>query len=302
MKNGRVSIAIHSGKLDYTPLLENLLKSILVCNQYPDIELVLIESAGITEVRDWFEKIDFDDNFVNFDGTRTEVRKHSGTQVTKNLLFLTYPDDLPWYTCYQDATREGLRASTGQYYVFIAEDNQFCVTGDALSDYIKIIQHEGEDNTMVSLSTLQQYKHTKSNNRVGPIKALDKIDYFITEYTKWDPNLLCSKKVYERLGPLTLSDPEDPHRSINYLSERARSIGLKRVFMSVSQNIWCAESNKSTNIEVIKSSTEKNSNFLLFNPQDYQDLKASFREAIEGDGFTKLPLSTDSFYGHCRNY
>jgi len=302
MANERVSIAIHSGKLDYTPLIENLLKSILLCNHYPDVEIILIESAGISETREWFEKINFNDNFVNFDGTITDTKKHDGVSITKNLLFLTYPEDLPWYTCYQDATREALRASTGQYYAFIAEDNQFCVEGDVLGDYVKVIQHEGEDNTMVSLSTLPQYKHTKSNNHVGLIQALDDIDYFVTEYTKWDPNLLCSKKVYERLGPLTLSDPEDPHRSINYLSARARRIGLKRVFMSVSQNIWCAESNKSTNIEVIKSKTEKNPNFLLFSPQNYEELKASFREAISPEGVTKLPLSTDSFYGHCRNY
>ena len=301
MKNERVSIAIHSGKLDYTPLIENLLKSILVCNHHPDIELILIESAGITEVRGWFEKIDFNDDFVNFDGTRTEARKNPGVQITKNLLFLTYPDDLPWYTCYQDAAREGLRVATGQYFAFIAEDNQFCVIGDVLGDYIKVIQHEGEDNTMISLSTLQQYKHTKKNNYVGPVQSLDEVNYFTTEYTKWDPNLLCSKKVYERLGPLTLSDPEDPHRSINYLSERARKIGLKRIFMAVSQNIWCAESNKSSNIETIKRKSEKNPNFLLFTPQDYRELKSAFRESLPADGFTKLPLSTDSFYGHCRN-
>ncbi len=302
MKKGRVSIAIHTGKIDYVPLLENLLKSILYCNRYPDLEIILIESAGIGQVRSWFEKINFNDNFVNFDGTKTNIKKDDCVQITKNLLFLNYPDDLPWYTCYQDATREGLRVSTGQYFAFIAEDNQFAFIGDILSDYIKVIEHEGEDKTMVSLSTLQQYKHTKKNNRSGPIQELGDINYFVTEYTKWDPNLLCSKKVYERLGPLTLSDPEDPHRSINYLSERARNLEMKRVFMAISQNIWCAESNKPKNIEVIKSKTEKNSEFLLFAPQDYEMIKKSFKEMIGVEGFPNLPLSTDSFYGDTRNY
>ena len=234
--------------------------------------------------------------------TKTNIKKDEGVQITKNLLFLDYPDDLPWYTCYQDANREGLRVSTGQYYAFIAEDNQFAMIGDVLSDYIKVIEHEGENNTMVSLSTLQQYKHTKKNNRSGPVQELDDINYFVTEYTKWDSSLLCSKKVYERLGPFTLNDPENPHRSTDYLSERARKVGLKRVFMAVSQNIWCAESNKPKNIEVIKSKTEKNPEFLLFNPADYEMIKKSFREIMNSGGFPKLPLSTDSFYGDIRNY
>ena len=79
--NDVVSIAIHSGKVEYIPLLQNLIKSFLVCNEYPNIELILIESAGNNNIRKWFSEIDFQHNFVNFDQTPTSLIKHSKTSI-----------------------------------------------------------------------------------------------------------------------------------------------------------------------------------------------------------------------------
>ena len=63
----KLSIAIHSGVFGYWPLLQNLLKSFLVCNEYPSIEIILVESGGNKKIRDWFEKIDFDDQVGSLD-------------------------------------------------------------------------------------------------------------------------------------------------------------------------------------------------------------------------------------------
>ena len=41
-----VTVAIHTGKEEYAPLLQNLLKSFLICNEYPNIELIIVESGS----------------------------------------------------------------------------------------------------------------------------------------------------------------------------------------------------------------------------------------------------------------
>ena len=44
-----------------------LLKSFLICNEYPNVELILIESAQNQPIREWFKSIDFESNFQNFE-------------------------------------------------------------------------------------------------------------------------------------------------------------------------------------------------------------------------------------------
>ena len=44
--NPKLSIAVHSGVFKFWPLLQNLLKSFVVCNEYPNIEIMLVESGG----------------------------------------------------------------------------------------------------------------------------------------------------------------------------------------------------------------------------------------------------------------
>ena len=55
----KLTICIHFGKKDNYPFLENLLKSFLVCNLYPNIEIIIAETGGDKEIRNWLKKIDF---------------------------------------------------------------------------------------------------------------------------------------------------------------------------------------------------------------------------------------------------
>ena len=55
----KLSIAVHSGVFEYWPQLQNLLKSFVACNEYPNVEIILVESGGNKKIRDWFEEINF---------------------------------------------------------------------------------------------------------------------------------------------------------------------------------------------------------------------------------------------------
>ena len=98
-----VTIAIHNGKKEYCPLLENLLKSFLICNEYPNIELLLVESGGNEDVRKWLTSIDFDSNYTNFDGTTTDIVRNKDVNIAKKLLFKNFDPEVHWSFCYMNS-------------------------------------------------------------------------------------------------------------------------------------------------------------------------------------------------------
>ena len=53
-----VTIAIHTGLKKWIHLLENSIKSFLLCNTYPNIELMLVETGQNEDVRAWLERLD----------------------------------------------------------------------------------------------------------------------------------------------------------------------------------------------------------------------------------------------------
>jgi len=285
-----ISIAVHNGKEEYVPLLQNFLKSVLACNTYPDIELILIESAGNDNVRSWMDSIDFDSAFVNFDGTETSIEKKPGVEIKKTCLFIDYPDDLPWFTCYQDAVRESLRISTGEYFVFVAEDNQFVT--DTLGSCIAIIDKMGKEQSMVSLSTVPRYKYLKANNQRR--KAIEGSEYFECTNTKWDPTYVCHKDIYARLGPMALSDSTNQHRPIEYLSKRARKIGAKRYFLAMAPNVWCEENDKKRNVSTISKATAGDPDFLLFRPKTVDQMRMIYESRYRSQN---MPIDTNFFQG-----
>ena len=75
MLSKKLTISIHFGKKDNYPFLENFLKSFLICNTYPNIRIIITETGGSSEVRNWLKKIDFKKDFINFDGVKTNIKK-----------------------------------------------------------------------------------------------------------------------------------------------------------------------------------------------------------------------------------
>jgi tRNA G10 N-methylase Trm11 len=159
-----VTIALHSGKKEYYPLIENFLKSMLKCIEYPRIEIMLIESAGNQEIRSWFERIDFDSNFVNFLGSRSSIKKDSCVEIIKTVKFYDFPAEYEWFECFTQSIQQAINECKGEYFCFFAEDNQFTVKGDVLSDYIKIMEKENNFKSFVHFFAQQKYKLYKKNN------------------------------------------------------------------------------------------------------------------------------------------
>ena len=294
MNNPLVSIAIHIGKQDYYPLLENLLKSFLVCNRYPNIELILIESGGNQQLRDWLSKINFEQYFVNYDGASTTIQKKANVNITKKLLFLDYPDDIPWFMCYSDAIRKSIEYSTGAYFTLLAEDNQFIIEGDIIKEYIDTLQHVGEDTHMLYFASMQLYKYFKPNNAFDKMQDYNGIKYFPIKNVKWCSSQFCNKKVLEKIGPLALSDEEDPHRMINYSLSRVTKLKFKRCYKAIPAAVWFHNSYRDEFIDLILKNTRKNPDYILLSTTTLSEINNFFDKNIGNSDLR--PLSTEDWY------
>ena len=82
------------GKLSF---FENLLKSFLVCNLYPNIEIIIVETAVI-KIRNWLKKIDFNKKFINFNGIITNIKNKTNPIKTSSSkkIYKGKWKDIPW--------------------------------------------------------------------------------------------------------------------------------------------------------------------------------------------------------------
>jgi hypothetical protein len=290
MKNEMVTIALHTGKKEYYPLIENFLKSLLMCVTYPKLEIMLIESSGNNEIRSWFDKIDFDDYFINFSGVKTNIKKHTGVDIIKTVKCYDFAPELEWFECYLQSIQLAIDDSIGKYFCFFAEDNQFTVRGDIINDYIKIIKKENNCKSFVHFFAQQKYKLFKSNNYFDKKSSnVEGVEYYKPKH-KWDFWSLTLTKNYLDIGRLVKPTSEtyaDQHRPVDDYSKRTKEAGYVRVYPKLSHGVWFHNNDR----DKIISSIMKNSN----NP-DYVYYKifdkATIMQKIES---YKLPLSTDDY-------
>jgi len=286
-----VTIALHCGKQDYYPLVENYLKSLLICVEYPNIEVMLVETGGNKDIRDWFERLDFSKNFVNFDGTETNVTKHPGTKMQKSLVFLDPdPDDI-WYMCYVKGMKAAIKHGKGKYFVLSAEDNQFNVKGDVISDYIGLLESPGNEKSFVHFFSQQAYKYKKRNNSFTGPHQNNGFDYYEVKQerltSKWCPFGLTNIEHYTTLGEITVPKHDDhPHIPWEEYAEKVYQMGYKRFYPQLSHGVWMYNNDRTEYINKIKTNTKNNPNYVLYGIGMYDELKKVK---------SSLPFSTDNF-------
>ena len=296
----KFSIAIHSGVLSHWPLLQNLLKSILYCNHYPNIEMILVESAGNKEIRDWFEKLDFNDYFLNFDGVKTEIKKPEAVSIEKTLKFIDFDDSVTGRgPCYGRAISQCIASFKGDLYTILAEDNQFIVEGDLISDYVKIFDNFGMDRSMLYFFSQHKYKFFKENNfATGPHK-LESSDllFFTPTYQKWDMGGICSRGFYNDAAKLREQKDlkeEDVwdirHGIVEQYTSLLTSLDGRRVYPAIPCGVWMYNDDQDAAKAKIIERTKSDPNFLLYKTQKKVDLYESLK-----NGSWERPLCTEDY-------
>ena len=285
-----ISIAIHNGKREFVPLLENFFKSFLICNKYKNIEIILVESAGNQDVRDWFSSIDFDNNFKLFDGRETSIKKDKSVNIEKTLVFNDFDKDIPWYVCYMQSLKDCIKKSKGDYFVYLAEDNQFTTKGDTISDYISALKAFGYDRSIIHFNGQQLYKFFKKNNEFYDGIEVNDYKYYKIKNSKWCPFSICHKSIYDSIGELALSDEEDPHLTIRDYSKRFLEKGYSRYYPEIPAGVWFSNDDRDKIIKKINEKSKIDPDYVYVMIHDKKDISDSLK-AMKWN----RPISTDDF-------
>lgn len=290
-----VTLALHFGKIDYLPLVENFLKSLLICVTYPNIELMLVETAGNRSVRKWFESLDFSTNFINYNGSQTSISKHGICNIQKSLVFLDPDPKDAWYMSFSKGISAAIRQARGEYFVILSEDNQFNVKGPLIQSYIDILELKGNERSFVHFMTQHEHKyHKKNNSHVGPFENKD-FRYFqvprSSECTKWCPFGLTKLKNYDLLGGFPIPKLDEPSNiPQTILSQKAYSLKMTRFYPQISHGVWLHNDLRKPFVKKILEESKSNPNYVLYPMHGYNKLA---KTVAEND--VHYPLSTERF-------
>lgn len=288
-----VSICLHTGKIENILMFQNAIKSFVANNTYPNVELVLIESSQNQKVRSWIDGLDLN-NFVNFDGTNSLVKPNTNVNIQLLKIYSNFEDfydqktgDKMWWVPFIKSLDKALDQSNGKYFTYLAEDIQFIVKGDVISDYIQILKKEGEETSMIHFVTQHMYKYLKNNNRYEGPYFVNDVKYYNPVEVKWDLNVFCNKSlIYKKLGPIV--DWNIMHGMNENYTKISREIGLKRFYPEIYPAMWFHNNHKDELLKILSENNKKNSDYLLFESHNHEEIKAACKDATR-------PLSTEDF-------
>lgn len=268
MKFNKITISIHFGKKGNYPFLENFLKSFLICNTYPNIQITITETGGDLQIRNWLKKIDFSKNFINFDGVKTNIKKKKNTKPILKLKFHKKIHKgnfwVPYMRSFNDTAYE--KDNLNNYFVFFAEDFQFFVKGNLIFKTIKSLNKIGVCNNHIGLSLWTSYRYKKFSNRIKKIIKISKnFSLFETAEIKGDIFSIMSRKLLKKTGRTVNPKNENKyrHRVINDLNKRFIKHNVKRFYPSIAPIVTLDNDYHDYFREKIKKETKKNPDFVL---------------------------------------
>ena len=270
MSSKKLTISIHFGKKDNYPFLENFLKSFLICNTYPNIRIIITETGGDLEVRNWLKKIDFKKNFINFDGTKTNIKKRKNTNPVLKLVFHKKIHRgsfwVPYMKSFNDTAYE--KDNLSNYFVFFVEDCQFFIKGNLISKIIKSLDRIGSIDNHIGLCIWTSYRFKKFNNRIKKINKVTKnYSLFQTAEIKGDIFSIMSRRLLKKTGKIvTQKDGEKyRHHAIMDLTKRFSKHNVKRFYPSIAPIVTLDNDYHDYFREKIIKETKKNPDYVLCN-------------------------------------
>jgi hypothetical protein len=301
-----VTIALHTGLTESHPLIENFLKSFLICNEYPNIELILIESGSNDDLREWYTNMDFDSEFVNFNGAKTTIKKKDGVNISKQTIFLDFDKEDTWQYCYTESMEQAVEKSKGDYFCYVVEDYQFISVGDTISDHIHVLKQLGEKNSNLCFFTQHSYKYPQATNRPKEGYKLQKVGnmeqfyVFRAAKTKFDPFTFLNKEIYENFGKFKKVTKQEPNAFILDYADKCEAAGWSRYYPLVFSGVHFPNKFNDWALEEIIAGREKDPDYILFKTFDKKDLfdmvmKSSPDSNIE-NASPPRPFATEDFY------
>ena len=181
----------------------------------------------------------------------------------------------------------------------LAEDNQFIVKGDVISDYVKILENFGSDECMIYFFAQQGYKLHKENNRsTGPHKIESTDLFFFTPIEqKWDMGAICSRGLYDKMKDsrearsIKEEDNWDiPHGLVEQTTLLFTVSDFKRIYPAIPCGMWMYNDHRENIINKIIDRTNDNPDFILYKTVD----KPLLYDLLKTKSWD-LPLSTENY-------
>ena len=268
MRFKKLTICLHFGKSDNYPFLQNFLKSFLICNAYPNIELIITETGGDIKIRNWLKKINFNKNFVNFDGSLTNIKKKIKTYPKLKLVFHKKIHKGKFWVPYMKSFIDAAYAkdSLDNFFVFFVEDCQFFIKGDTISSFINTLRKIGEDKNHISFCIWTKYRYEKPNNKIKKTLKINKnFSLFLTEEVKGDIFSIISRKILKKIGRIrTQRDGEKyRHDSIVHFCDKFIEHDIKRYYPSIAPIVTLENDYHDYFRKIIIEETKKNPDYIL---------------------------------------
>tara|TARA_X000001036_G_C20637726_1_gene789822 strand:+ start:199 stop:1170 length:972 start_codon:yes stop_codon:yes gene_type:complete len=268
MSFNKLSICLHFGKKDNYPFLENFIKSFLICNTYPNVDLIITETGGDNQIRKWLKKINLNKNFINFDGSITSIKKNKKTNLKLKLVFHKKIHKGKFWVPYMKSFIDAAYAKDNltNYFVFFVEDCQFFIKGDLTTILINSLKKIGDESAHIGFCIWTKYRYEKFNNRIKKVLNFNKnFSLFQTEEIKGDIFSIISRKIFKKIGKIRKQRDGEKYRqdSINHLTEKFKKNGIKRFYPSVAPIVTLDNDYHSYFREMIIDETKKNPNYVL---------------------------------------
>ena len=244
-KHPLVSFLVNS--FNRLPLLQNLVRSFELCNEYPNVEWVVSDYGSSDGSREFIEnfakRANFEVRYLFEDQTQylDSIRKRGLPVDTrarvKGAILGKFRNDLR-------------RLARGEYFVELSDDHQFIRGGDWIEELFEIYRHREsarghDDISCIVIYGYFRWRLDKPNNARYPQENSDGVPYFVAKQKDYVDYQIMKRQTFERIGeyydPIrfvpgspewrmwTQSDSPVTHET-DY-QRRCTALGLKRVFM-----------------------------------------------------------------------
>lgn len=267
MSKEKLTICIHFGKKTNYPFLQNFLKSFLICNTFPNIELKIYETSGDKEIRNWLKKINLNNFFINFEGSITKIKKNINTKPKLKLIFSKKIFKGNFWVPYMESFINESYRKKGGFFIFLAEDCQYFLKGDIVQNLVEILKKLEPKENHLSVCVWGKYRYNKDNNKVNKvIKINNYLSLFQTVEPKADILLnLVSRKLFHFVGKINKpkNTIKSRHSVILDLTKKFKKNNIKRYYSSIAPIMILENDYHEYFINKIKSETKRNPNFVL---------------------------------------
>lgn len=240
-------VSFHINSFNKLFLLKNSLRSFDVCNEYPNVELIIADYGSRDGSREFIIEYARKSNFLVkyiFDDENTYFN-----QVKKRGI----PIESKWarFTAMMGKYRnEIFKITKGEYIFDIADDHQFIRKGPWIEEIFEIFQHRKtkigwDDIACIVPLGYYRYRLDKPNNAMCLIENEKSVPYYVAKEKSYVSYSVVKKSFRDKLGkffdPIDLKPNtpqmkmwrrEDPgiFAEASY-QKRCQEMGLKRIFM-----------------------------------------------------------------------